>query len=209
MKSWGLFFDSLSLSFPGMLFLQHLQHGQDWAAEHPDEFEALKVDPKGLPANIRSQGERVRELMLETRLRPWWDSWDSGSPILKKLDSRPVQILGFDSSLEAAQEAFMCIARYCQHVLTTRDFADGAGERDVQCNYPVVFYDFPFFALMSISWQPQDGSQELQETFQQILQTAQLTDSALLLEAAVDQELQRVRTVRSLNSLLRNQPTKE
>ena len=62
---------------------------------------------------------------------------------------------------------------------------------------------------MSVSWQPQDGSQELQETFQQILQTAQLTDAALLLEAAVDQELQRVRTVRSLNSLLRNQPTKE
>jgi hypothetical protein len=61
-------------------------------------------------------------------------------------------------------------------------------------------------ALMSVSWQLQDGSQELQETFQQILQTAQLTDAALLLEAAVDQELQRVRTVRSLNSLLR--PTK-
>lgn len=59
---------------------------------------------------------------------------------------------------------------------------------------------------MSVSWQLQDGSQELQETFQQILQTAQLTDAALLLEAAVDQELQRVRTVRSLNSLLR--PTK-
>ena len=59
---------------------------------------------------------------------------------------------------------------------------------------------------MSVSWQPQDGSQELQETFQQILQTAQLTAAALLLEAAVDQELQRVRTVRSLNSLLR--PTK-
>eukprot|EP00435_Cladocopium_sp_Y103_P056378 s1156_g19.t1 len=39
-----------------------------------------------------------------------------------------------------------------------------------------------------------DGSQELQETFQQILQAAQLTDAALLLEAAVDQELQRVRT---------------
>jgi hypothetical protein len=61
-------------------------------------------------------------------------------------------------------------------------------------------------ALMSVSWQLQDGSQELQETFQQILQTAQLTDAALLLEAAADQELQRVRTVRSLNSLLR--PTK-
>lgn len=59
---------------------------------------------------------------------------------------------------------------------------------------------------MSVSWQLQDGSQELQETFQQILQTAQLTDAALLLEAAADQELQRVRTVRSLNSLLR--PTK-
>ena len=59
---------------------------------------------------------------------------------------------------------------------------------------------------MSVSWQLQDGSQELQETFQQILQTAQLTDAALLLEAAVYQELQRVRTVRSLNSLLR--PTK-
>ena len=59
---------------------------------------------------------------------------------------------------------------------------------------------------MSVSWQLQDGSQELQETFQQILQTAQLTDAALLLEAAVDEELQRVRTVRSLNSLLR--PTK-
>jgi hypothetical protein len=61
-------------------------------------------------------------------------------------------------------------------------------------------------ALMSVSWQLQDGSQELQETFQQILQTVQLTDAALLLEAAADQELQRVRTVRSLNSLLR--PTK-
>lgn len=110
---------SLRLQLEIRRLRQHVrQLTEDWAAEHPDEFEALKVNPKGLPASIRSQGERVRELML-------------------------------------------------------------------------------------------DGSQELQETFQQILQAAQLTDAALLLEAAVDQELQRVRTVRSLNSLLRNQPTKE
>lgn len=55
----------------------------------------------------------------------------------------------------------------------------------------------------------QEGTQELQGTFQQILQTPQLTESALLLEAAVDQELQRMRTVRSLNSLLRDQPQTE
>ena len=55
----------------------------------------------------------------------------------------------------------------------------------------------------------QEGTQELQGTFQQILQTPQLTESALLLEAAVDQELQRMRTVRSLNSLLRDHPQTE
>ncbi len=43
---------------------------KDWAAQNPAEFEALKVNPKKLPAQIRSQGERVRELMME----PWpWD----------------------------------------------------------------------------------------------------------------------------------------
>lgn len=40
---------------------------KDWAAQNPAEFEALKVNPKKLPAQIRSQGERVRELMME----PW------------------------------------------------------------------------------------------------------------------------------------------
>eukprot|EP00438_Fugacium_kawagutii_P016122 Skav235811 [mRNA] locus=scaffold1267:329833:334624:- [translate_table: standard] len=88
---------------------------RDWAAQHPAEFEALKVNPKSLPSNIRSQGQR---------------------------------------------------------------------EKQSNC-----------FVVPSFT---EEGSQELQETFQQILQTEQLTDAALLLEAAVDQELQRMRTVRKL-----------
>ncbi|CAJ1384653.1 unnamed protein product [Effrenium voratum] len=47
-----------------------------------------------------------------------------------------------------------------------------------------------------------EGAQELQCTFQRILQARELTQRAALLESAVGEELQRMRTLQSLNSIL-------
>ncbi|CAK9075869.1 unnamed protein product [Durusdinium trenchii] len=51
----------------------------------------------------------------------------------------------------------------------------------------------------------QEGTQELQSTFQEILQTPSLSDGAVRLEEAVEQELQRMRAVRSLSFLRRSE----